>query len=293
MGKFDGLLFISDYDNTITYTQASLLGGEEPPPISRENRRAIEYFMAQGGVFSVATGRALPAFVPIASAIPMNGPTILFNGAAIYDFTAGRYLHTAFLPDSVLEHLALLLDRFPGLAMEIYHDDTVIHTLRPNEITRQHLRMTHPPKVIEAAPDRVPAPVSKVLLEGPDPLLEQVTAYLRSADWSDAYEIVSSAACLVELTARGANKGAMAEKLASLLGVPRRNVLCAGDQANDIPMLRFAAVPCAPANAIPAVHRLPGIRILPHCRDHAIAAMIQALDRQYGSPAGPVSLASE
>ncbi len=278
MGKFDGLLIISDYDNTITYTQDSLLGGEELPPISEENRRAIEYFMAEGGVFSVATGRALPAYLPIAPVIPTNGPTILFNGAAIYDFAAGRYLHTVFLPDSVLAHLALLPDRFPGLAMEIYHDDAVIHTVGANEITRQHLRMTHPPIVIEAGLDEIPSPVSKVLLEGPDPLLEQVTAFLRGVDRAGEYELVSSAACLVELTARGANKGAMAEKLASLLGVPRQRVLCVGDQANDVPMLRFAAIPFAPDNAAPAVHRLPGVRILPHCRHHAIAAMIRGLD---------------
>lgn len=281
MGKFDGLLIISDYDNTITYTEGSLLGGEELPPVSAEDRRAMEYFMAEGGTFSVATGRALPAFAPIASAIPMNGPTILFNGAAIYDFAAGRYLHTAFLPDTVRPHLALLLARFPGLAMELYHDDAVIHTVHPNEVTRAHLQLTHPPTVVDAALDQVPSPISKVLLEGTDCLLSQVIAFLRDADWADAYEIVPSAACLVELTARGANKGVMAEKLASLLHVPRKNVLCVGDQANDIPMLHFAAVPYAPANAIPAVHRLPGIQILPHCADHAIAAMIASLDKLY------------
>ena len=88
MGKFDGVLIISDYDNTITYTEGALLLDEALPPVPPENRQAVEYFMAEGGTFSVATGRALPAFAPIAPTIPMNGPTILFNGAAIYDFSA-------------------------------------------------------------------------------------------------------------------------------------------------------------------------------------------------------------
>ena len=80
MGKFQGVLLVSDFDNTLVYTEEVLLGGGSLPPLSRENRRALEYFTAQGGLFSVATGRALPSFAPIAPTLPMNGPTVLFNG---------------------------------------------------------------------------------------------------------------------------------------------------------------------------------------------------------------------
>ena len=281
MGKFDGVLIVSDYDNTITYTEGALRSGRELPPVSPANRRAIEYFMAQGGIFSVATGRALPAFAPIAPAIPMNGPTILFNGAAIYDFAAGRYLHTAFLPESVRPHLQLLLDRFPDLAMELYHDDNAIHAVNPNEVTHAHLHLTHAPTVEMTCLSRVPSPISKALLEGYQPLLDRVLAFLDSTDWAASYEIVPSATCLVEVTARGANKGGMAEKLTSLLGVDRQHVYCVGDHANDIPMLRFARIPFAPDNAIESVHRVAGVHILPHCENHAIAAMIDELDKLY------------
>ena len=99
MGKFSGVLLASDYDNTLVYTESALLSGGTLPPLSHENREALTYFMAEGGIFSVATGRALPSFAPIAPTLPMNGPTILFNGAALYDFSRGKYLCTAFLPD--------------------------------------------------------------------------------------------------------------------------------------------------------------------------------------------------
>lgn len=281
MGKFDGVLIVSDYDNTITYTEGALRSGRELPPVSEANRRAIEYYMARGGTFCVATGRALPAFAPIAPAIPMNGPTILFNGAAIYDFSRKHYLHTAFLPETVRPHLALLLERFPGLAMELYHDDNAIHAVNANEITHAHLHLTHAPTVEMTGLSQVPSPISKVLLEGEESLLSRVQDYLRQTDWADAYEVVPSATCLVELTARGANKGGMVEKLVSLLGVAREHVYCVGDHANDIPMLRFARIPFAPDNAILPVHQVPGIHILPHCQDDAIAVMIHELDRLY------------
>jgi len=281
MGKFDGVLIVSDYDNTITYTEGALLHGEALPPVPPENRRAIEHFMAEGGTFSVATGRALPAFASIAPTIPMNGPTILFNGAAIYDFSAGRYLHTAFLPESVRDHLRQILIDVPGTALEIYHDDNSIHALNPNEITRRHLHLTHLPTVVLDSVDQVPFPVSKLLFEEYAPRMQRLTDYLAAQPWVSRYEIVPSSATLLELTARGANKGGMTETLMALLGVEPRHVYCVGDHANDIPMLRRARIPFAPANAIEAVHAVPGVRILPHCTDGAIAEMIRQLDEIY------------
>ena len=142
MGKFDGVLLLSDFDNTLVYTEDALLSGGRLPPLNSANREAIHYFMAEGGIFSVATGRALPSFAPIAPTLPMNGPTILFNGAALYDFAREEYLETAFLPEDIREKLLPVEEAFPGLVCEIYHDGNTIHTLHPSELTRNHLRLT-------------------------------------------------------------------------------------------------------------------------------------------------------
>ena len=59
MGKFTGVLLVSDFDNTLVYTESALKGLAPMPELLPENRQAIEYFMAEGGTFSIATGRAL------------------------------------------------------------------------------------------------------------------------------------------------------------------------------------------------------------------------------------------
>ena len=51
--------------------------------------------------------------------------------------------------------------------------------------------------------------------------------------------------------------------------------------ANDIPMLRLAHIPFAPANAIAPVRQVPGIRVLPDCRENALAEMIRQLGELY------------
>ena len=121
----------------------------------------------------------------------------------------------------------------------------------------------------------------KLLFEEEPQRLRQLEEAIRAQDWSREYEVVASAVNLLEITARGANKGGMVRRLAELLGVRQENVCCVGDHANDIPMLEYAGMAFAPENAIPAVHRVPGIRILPDCRENAMAAMIAVLDRRY------------
>ena len=281
MGKFDGVLIASDFDNTMVYTAGALRGQTTMPPVSEENRAALGYFMAQGGTFSIATGRALPAFEKVRAGIPMNGPTILFNGAAIYDFSRGGYIHTAFLPEDVRGHVKELLRDLPGLAMEIYHDDNSIHAVNPNHLTRSHEHLTHSPTVTLPSIDAAPSPISKILFEEEGERQQRLVELLHSYAWSRDYEIVPSSSFLVELTVKGANKGGAVEKLAQILGIRQENVYCVGDHANDIPMLRYAHIPFAPENAIECVHQVEGIRILPHCRRSAIAELIRQLDELY------------
>ena len=281
MGKFTGLLLASDYDNTLTYTEEALRLCRPMPPVSKANQAAIRYFMAEGGIFSVATGRAKPAFEAVADGVPMNGPTVLFNGAAIYDFSTGKYLCEAFLPETARAHIAQTIRELPFAAVELYHDNNDLHALQPNDVTRRHLHVTHSPTVIVDSMEQVPSPISKALFSTEPAHQAALLDYLRGQGWYGDYEIVASSDSLVELTARGANKGGMVRRLAALLHIPQANVACVGDHANDISMLTWAGMAFAPANALPEVRALPCVRTLPDCREDAIAALIAVLDEKF------------
>ena len=54
MALFSDILLAVDFDRTLTATDSS---------IPQRNIEAIEYFMAEGGKFASATGRALAAFM--------------------------------------------------------------------------------------------------------------------------------------------------------------------------------------------------------------------------------------
>ena len=281
MGKFTGVLLASDFDNTLVYTESALKGLEPIPELLPENRQAIEYFMAEGGIFSIATGRALPSFEIVRPGLPMNGPAILFNGAAIYDFKAEQYLCTAFLPDTVRPHIMQVLDAWPEAAVELYHDDNAIFALHANELTLAHLHLTHEATEMLETIDQAPSPISKALFEIVPEKMAALHRYVTDMPWASRYEIVPSSSFLLELTAKGASKGDMVQRLAQLLHIAPQNVYCVGDHANDLGMLAVSAIPFAPANAIESVRQMPGIPILTDARNGTIAALIRQLDERY------------
>lgn len=270
MAKFDGVLFYSDYDDTL-YNSAHT--------VSPENHAAIRYFQENGGRFSVATGRAHRTFTPqiAREGLVLNAPVVLSNGAALYDYGAGRYLVRTFLDGDAPRRLAQLCADFPELALEAYHDDD-IYVHNPNHVTTAHLAKVAgrqiPCPILE-----MPTPWDKVILEQHEPYLKEVQARLLH-QWGAAYEAIFSNPVLLEVTAKNSHKGAMVARAAQLLGIARENLYCMGDNQNDIPMLALSAIPFAPANCARAVKDW-GARVLGGCDEHAVAQAIEILDKLY------------
>lgn len=280
MGRFDGVLLASDFDNTLIYTEDALRSDKPVPPLSRENREALEWFMAEGGRFAIATGRALAALVKYVDQVPMNAPGVVCNGAALYDFARGEYLEMAMLDGDVRERGQAVLEKFPSAAVEAYHIDNVIHAVHPNAITRQHEHLTK--VAVEERPSlpEVPLPLGKLLFEDDHAVLEEIKRFLTEQGWSGDYELIFSGQTLLELTARGANKGGMVRRLAARLGIPMKHVYCVGDEANDIPMLTAAAEGFAPANCVSLV-RDCGATIVADAQESALADVVRRLAEKY------------
>ena len=280
MGKFDGVLLASDFDNTLIYTETALRTGTAVPELSAGNRAALEYFTAEGGRFAIATGRALPAFIHYAAALPMNAPGVICNGAAIYDFAQQKYLKVALLDERALSRGQMVLDQFPSVGCEAYHIANVIHAVHPNTITRQHQHISHVGVEEKASLLEVPLPLGKLLFEEERPVLEDAKAFMEAQGWANDYELIFSGQSLLEMTKKGANKGGMVRRLAELLGIAPTRLYCIGDEANDLPMLAAAAESFAPANCIQQV-RDSGATIVADAKQDALAEVVSLLDARY------------
>ena len=95
-----------------------------------------------------------------------------------------------------------------------------------------------------------------------------------------SYELIFSSPFLLEVTARGADKGGMVLQLAELLGISREHIYCAGDQANDLSMLAVAEEGFAPENCIDEV-RESVVTVVSDAREDAMADIVKILDARY------------
>lgn len=272
MGKFDGVLLVSDYDDTLYNHRLEVSPG---------NRAAIEGFIREGGRFTVATGRAYDTFTPqiTKERIPLNAPVILSNGSAIYDYEKDGFLHKSHLDARIAVHLQQLLTLLPDLSFEAYHTDGGVYVYNPNLVTYRHLERVNVPYTVCAGISQIPMPWVKLLLEQDHPMLEEAQALFRDR-WSGLYESIFSNHYLLEITAKGNTKGAQVARVADHLGISKENVYCIGDNQNDIPMLEQSAIPFAPSNCAREVKDW-GARIVGHCDDDAVAQVISVLHEVY------------
>ena len=269
MGKFDGVLLASDFDDTLYDYH-----GQVP----QANVDALHYFIRPGGRFSVATGRAHRTFAPYAHLAPMNAPAVLSNGSALYDFAGDRMLFQTFLREQAPQDLERLAQAFPEIGFEAYFGEEIF-VYQPNAVTDSHMAKVGTQYTLCTRIADMPTPWTKVILQQDYGYLLQVQAWMKE-HCPGAYEVIFSNKYLLEVTEAGSHKGGMVKKLAEYLEIAPEHIYCVRDNQNDIPMLALSAIPFAPANCAQEVKDW-GARILCHCNEGVIAPIVEILDQRY------------
>ena len=276
MGKFSGMLLVSDFDNTFQYTESALEsdGMGALPPLPARNLEAVDRWIAGGGRFAIATGRSLGAFRKPAAGLHINAPVIVDNGGGLYDLAAERYVLRRLLPEGAAEDLAAVEEAFPGTSMEVYLADGCIRALHPTQQNVRHAKLTGLgfQEIAVLNEETIPGLLAKALFIAEMPRLVRLRDFMERQGWGERYEMIYSSDHLMELTAKGADKGAMARELKALTGCG--TLLCIGDHANDLPMLQAADRAFAPANAIEAVRTAHGVMTVCHCLEGAVADVV-------------------
>lgn len=247
MGKFSDVLLVSDFDRTMT---------DRTGRIPQSNLDAISQFIAEGGVFTLATGRSLPMSRYRFQAVPVNAPLIVCNGAACYDPKTEQVLFCHPLPEGTMELMRHYEREFPHLRLEIHCLDKhyIFHhdARRDAYLDRQKAAYAYVPW------DEVPHPQVKFCIYHPSNELFNIapdSEQDRFFSWLEAdvnrrgggrILALHSLPGLVEVQTANTSKGLAARDLARELG--RRTLVCAGDAINDLSMLEKADLPFVPAD---------------------------------------------
>lgn len=269
MGKFTGVLLVSDFDGTVFGSHTGM------PP---ENVAAAKEFINEGGIFTIATGRTHVTFAPHWQCIPTNAPTILSNGASVYDFHQDKMLERRNLPLTALEDLQELSRQMPSLAFEFYHESD-IYAYNPNEITEQHMDLVKRSYAEKKEISQIPLPWLKSMVQQEHNILEEARDRLQKIR-PDTYETIFSNPRYLEVTDRGVNKGTAVQNLAKELGISPEHIYCMGDNENDLPMLSVSQIPLAPSSSAQVV-----LDAKPHllcsCQEGVLASALALLHTRY------------
>lgn len=281
MGKFDGVLLVSDYDNTLVYTQSIFDGGGAVPPIPPYNLQRLRYFTENGGRFTLVSGRTWALVEHLLPGLPINAPVGIGNGAGLIDPATGAYLYQHTLPERVTADMEAILAAFPALSCEIYCADHTCYAIRPCPFTYRHASYSGYTFTVVEDLRQCPQPLLKILFEGENrEELVRVADFISAQSWAGAYELIFSKDTLLEFAAKGAVKGNLVRKLAELCGVSMEHVYCIGDQENDLTMLQAAKEGFCPADAAEVVLRA-GATVLRPCQEGAVGELVDRLDALY------------
>lgn len=225
--------------------------------VTPENRRALERARVAGCRIAISTGRALPGAMGLVRELGLTGPDCYVsasNGAVLYDCGLDRVLARRCMDMEDAQQL-LAYAREKGLHGQTYDREGVVLE-RPfsQPLVDEYCRINAMPwRVVDSLTELEEPPV-KVLLVGQEDraALEEAKIWM-AANMPGRVECFYSSPIFLDIMPAGVNKGYGVKELCRRLDIPVELSVAAGDEANDIPMLKAAGVGAAMVNAAPEV----------------------------------------
>lgn len=223
--KFQGYLLVSDMDGTLIDNEGK---------ISEKNIKAINSFVEQGGIFTIATGRMLESAKRYLHLIDINIPVILYNGTKIHDYNKEETIYELFLEDEIKSIITNVKQNDASLGIEIYCEENVY--------IFNHCRFTR-----RFAPTRsdvhfnIPESLwnknwTKILILGEEDQIDRLEEVFIST--FGQVNLVRSGENYLELLPLGTSKGYALERLCKMLNIDISKTISVGDNMNDYEMLK-------------------------------------------------------
>ena len=236
---FKNILLVTDLDGTLL---------DDDKNIAEDDIRALDEFRAGGGLFAAATGRGVAMARRIIDELDITTPSVIFNGAAVYDFKADRFLWYSDMPEISDTYIRMLEKEFPDIGVEILHEKQVYVTDN-NRTVVEHMAFEKLTPVYSALEDVPKNGRLKVLIAYPPEKMQRVIEFTQ-ANCKEGVNWVHSSPMYYEMLPEGISKAYGVRRLRELLDLRDKYVVAAGDYGNDRAMIAEADLGVAVANAL-------------------------------------------
>lgn len=245
-------MLVSDLDETLLNDDGT---------IHENNVAAIRAAVAQGFKFVPNTGRSFKSVQELLQTLGLYNQAgqyvISYNGAAIVENKDNQVLMTRGMDRQLAEAIfsaGLVND---AVDVHVYTVDTLfIYNISPTDA--QYMADRHVPYQLMSDASLAylehEQPVMKVIFEHPDQAVrDQIRSAVLAAVGEEAVEATFSSNRYVEFNKKGVDKGTASLLLGEKLGIKREEIIAAGDNNNDLKMLKAVGLGVSVANGIPAV----------------------------------------
>jgi len=258
----------SDLDGTLLQSQGT---------VSLENQAAIQKVLAEGLDLIFVTGRPTRWMSEIAEMTGHRGLVLCANGAVHFDLTSNEIVHADLMSGEVgLLAAERLREIDPNISFAVELARTSTEFLTDQNYRPRWETKTPPPKVsVEEMFDT--EIVVKFLARPSEQAVHDADSFLAAADaalngivditHSDIHDV------LIEMSLLGVNKGTGLARVAKDRGFTQAQVVAIGDMPNDIPMIQWAGLGAAVANAHERVKEVADLH-LPTNDEHAFAHLV-------------------
>ncbi|MDO5517281.1 MAG: Cof-type HAD-IIB family hydrolase [Clostridium sp.] len=239
--KYDGYVIYTDLDGT-------LLNDEKEVP--EKNKEAINYFIENGGRFSIATGRAFESTEKYIENIKIDLPAIVYNGGAVYDCADKIAVREKFIENNKKEIVNKVLADYKDLGIEIY-SNTDVYVFNNNGMSERPATLLL--NIIYEMPDNLfELNWNKILLVGKKEFIDEF-----QYEFKDKYgtNVIRSGDRFLEILPDNTSKGSGLKEIIKLYKLDKNKVIAAGDDMNDAEMLKECGIAFCPENASDAVKK--------------------------------------
>jgi hydroxymethylpyrimidine pyrophosphatase-like HAD family hydrolase len=214
--------------------------------ISEHTRDLLAALLVRGIPVVMVSARPPRDLRRIADYIGVEGIAIGSNGALVYDLATDTILdHWPLAPEVAMRLVCSLRQALPEACFAV---ESGVRAGWERGYLKIRGREPEPDDWIDDALALCSTPISKLLLRHPTLSADELLAVGRMVAGEEALATHSGSA-LLELSASGVDKASALARFCARQDIAPASVVAFGDMPNDIPMLRWAALGIAVANA--------------------------------------------
>ncbi len=264
--SIDKVYLMTDLDGTLLTTDKKI------SPVDFE---AIERFRSRGGKFAFATGRTLQSAMQYVSALKIDMPIIMYNGACIYDPVSKKILYSCMLSDNAYDFTLEIFREFPEVGAEILTPDGT-YIIKQNSYEKKHADYCINP-IFCSIDDVKKGCWFKVLFAMSPQDIDRLKEFSDNRFFKDV-SFIRSENVFYEMMPKNVSKGSALNECRKILNMKDITFAAAGDYDNDLELLKNADFGAAPANAQDCVKKAADYVMKASCDEGAIAELISVIE---------------